>query len=75
MSLGLGRVALVLNEPEMALAALQEAEQLRKDPIVYKLLSQAYLETDLFMIPFVLPKSFLIHLLKILVELDCSAIH
>ncbi len=48
MSIGLGRVALVLNEPEMALAALQEAEQLQKeDPNIYKLLSQAYLETGL----------------------------
>jgi len=48
VSIGLGRVALVLNEPEMALAALQEAEQLQKeDANIYKLLSQAYLETGL----------------------------
>lgn len=48
MSIGLGRVALVLDEPELALAALQEAAQIQNnDPMLYRLLSEAYLKTNL----------------------------
>jgi len=48
LSIGLGRIALLINEPEMALASLQEAEKIQKaDSNLYQLLAEAYLETGL----------------------------
>jgi tetratricopeptide (TPR) repeat protein len=48
LSIGLGRVALLINEPEMAIASLQEAEKIQKsDSNLYQLLADAYLKTGL----------------------------
>jgi len=46
--IGLSRVAMILNEPELAIASLQEAVKLdNENPAVYRSLSDAYLATGL----------------------------
>ena len=48
LSIGLSRVAMILDEPELALASLQEAVKLdNENPAVYRSLSDAYLATGL----------------------------
>ena len=48
LSTGLGRIALLINEPELALASLHEAEKIQKGDVnIYRLLAEAYLETGL----------------------------
>jgi tetratricopeptide (TPR) repeat protein len=48
LSFGLGKVALELGQPEIALANLQEAARLEpRNPLIQRKLSQAYTTTDL----------------------------
>ncbi|MFC2042787.1 tetratricopeptide repeat protein [Chloroflexota bacterium] len=48
LSIGLSRVAMILDEPELALASLQEAVKLdNENPAVFRSISDAYLATGL----------------------------